>query len=87
MGVGAIGAFGSISGSVSSVEYKDQPHHAQMRRAMAASGGAWRLAILPPERGESGRAWRDVQGHLADKKTLTLLGPPWDPWHRPAVGS
>ena len=28
-----------------------------------------------------------LQGYLAHKKTLTPLGPPWDPGHRPTVGS
>ena len=28
-----------------------------------------------------------VQGYLAHKKTLTPLGPPLDPRHRPTVGS
>ena len=28
-----------------------------------------------------------VQRYLAHKKTLTLLGPPSDPRHRPTVGS
>ena len=28
-----------------------------------------------------------VQAYLAHKKTPTLLGPPWDPRHRPTVGS
>jgi len=54
---------------------------------LALSLSIWAHQIGEPGLFSAPRLADSLQGYLAHKKTPTPLGPPYDPRHRPTVGS
>ena len=54
---------------------------------MRSSSSRWQPHLLTLVRWPERPSCNSVQGYLAHKKTPTPLRPPWDPRHRPTVGS